>query len=64
MTHDQEQLIIELLEGDIKEHSVKCVRPMVQIWADGRVEDARETLEEFRKIITMNDQRTTEKETA
>ena len=56
MTHDQEQLIIELLESDMKKHSVKAVHPMVQTWADGRVEDIKETLEEFRKILSQNEE--------
>ena len=54
MTHDQEQLIIELLEDDIRQHSVKSENPMVQAWADGRVEHAKESLESLRKIISEN----------
>lgn len=54
MTHDQEQLIIELLEDDIRQYSVKSENPMVQAWADGRVEHAKESLESLRKIISEN----------
>jgi len=54
MTRDQEQLIIELLEDDIRQHSVKSKNPMVQAWADGRVEHAEETLESLRKLLSEN----------
>ena len=54
MTHDQEQLIIELLEDDIRKHSVKSENPMVQAWVDRRVEHAKESLESLRKIISEN----------
>jgi|21_taG_2_1085346.scaffolds.fasta_scaffold151946_2 flagellin-specific chaperone FliS len=51
MTHDQEQLIIELIENDIKQHSTKGAHhPMYQSWADGRVEDLKEALEAFREL--------------
>jgi len=54
MTHDQEQLIIELLEDDIRQHAVKSENPMVQAWADGRAEHAKETLESLRKLLSEN----------
>lgn len=50
MTHEQEELIIELIENDIRKHSVKAMNPMVQAWADGRVELAKESLAAFREI--------------
>ena len=50
MTHDQEQLIIDLIEQDIKKHSVEAHFPMVQVYVDGRVEDLKETLNAFHKL--------------
>jgi FAD/FMN-containing dehydrogenase len=51
MTHDQEQLIIDPLEADIKKHSVDAVNPTVQVWAGGRVEDGKKALEAFRETL-------------
>ena len=55
MTHDQEQLIIKILEDDIKKYSVEARSPMVQTWADGRVEDVKEAMTEFRKLLSDNE---------
>lgn len=54
MTHDRQQLIIDLIEDDIKKYSVKAHNPIVQAWADGWVEEAKETLEAFHKIFRDN----------
>jgi hypothetical protein len=56
MTNDQEQLIIDLIEADIKKHSVEAMNQTVQTWADGKADDLKETLEAFRKILRDNDQ--------
>lgn len=56
MTHDQEQIIIDLIEADIRKHSIKTINPTVQAWADGRVDDVKETLEAFRRILRDNNQ--------
>lgn len=46
---EQKELIEELIENDIRKHSVEAINPMVQAWADGRVELAKETLAAFRE---------------
>lgn len=52
MTQEQEELIIELIEDDIRRHSVKTwpPTPAMQAWADGRVALAKESLAAFREL--------------
>ena len=50
MTQEQEELIIELIESDIRKHSVNAMNPKVQAWADGRVELAKESLAAFQEL--------------